>query len=72
MDSTLPEQHSGPTSTGSVLSVLARLALSCPQVVPHLRVQKGPKEDEASAQPVPGCEGVLEVQDREDEAHKFT
>lgn len=42
-----------------------------PQAVPHLGVHQGAHEDEGSAQPVPACEGILEVQDGEDEADEL-
>lgn len=42
-----------------------------PQAVPHLGVHQGAHEDKGSAQPVPACEGVLEVEDGEDEADEL-
>lgn len=42
-----------------------------PEAVPHLRVHESPHEDEGGAQPVPGREGVAEVEDGEDEADEL-
>lgn len=42
-----------------------------PEAVPHLCVHESPHEDKGSAQPVPGREGVAEIEDGEDEADKL-
>lgn len=42
-----------------------------PQAVPELRVHQGAHEDKGGAQPVPAREGVLEVEDGEDEADEL-
>lgn len=42
-----------------------------PEAVPHLGVHQGAHEDEGGAQPVPACEGILEVEDGEDEADEL-
>lgn len=47
-------------------------AQSRPHAVPHLRVEQGAQEDHRGAHPVPGGEGVLEVQDGEDEAEELS
>lgn len=54
-----------------LLVLLLRLAFAGPQVVPHLCVHEGPKEDKQGAQPVPQGERVPEIQDGENEAHEL-
>lgn len=46
-------------------------AQSRPHAAPHLGVQQRAQEDHGRAHPVPGGEGVLEVQDGEDEAEEL-
>lgn len=75
-------QHSGcffpvPSSSSSssslcflvldVWSTQSRL-----NTAPHLRVQQSAYEDHGRAHPVPGSEGVLEVNDGEDEAEELS
>lgn len=55
-----------------LLLLSIRTAQSCPHAVPHLRVEQRAQEDHPGAHPVPGREGVLEVQDGEDEADELS
>lgn len=55
----------------SLLLLCVGLSEDCPHAAPHLSVQQGAQEDHGRAHPVPGGEGVLEVDDGEDEAEEL-
>lgn len=61
----------------SRLAVLLRLLRSgspesCLDAAQHLGVKQSPHKDHERAQPVPRSEGVLEVNDGEDEAEELS
>lgn len=45
---------------------------SCLDAAPHLSVHQSTHEDHSRAHPVPGSEGVLEINDGEDEADELS
>lgn len=49
-----------------------RSAQGRPHAAPHLRVEQRAQEDHGGAHPVPRSEGVLEVEDGEDETEELS
>lgn len=69
---TISESNTVPSPSLRLLVLDGRPTQSRPHAAPNLRVKQSAQEDHSRAHPVPGSEGVLEVNDGENKAEELS